>query len=297
MFPTTLMNLGFKDSIYSELSFDPATNSYIIPDINSTSYSDASDLVNLFVISRITDEGFLQQIISLGDNSINQLFSRPYGANFFNIGKRVDGDFAQLLSINSEIGNISFSPEYYEINPTSTNNPTRILGTSKNPAIAVWFSSTTANLQTKDYVTTGRINFRSAGNTQNYPYYYGIKTQVVPFYQWGLNGNSSTIFGNQYNTWATNNNDIVQGKGYQLLDRTNITTPTYFISKNLSSNPNTDDLNKRGYIFSVDVNGNYSETGVSSKNFIVGAPFHFYFGVIKGQTSLDLFKRKYTVDE
>jgi hypothetical protein len=74
MFPTTIANLGYKDSFYSELSYDPSTKAYIIPDIDSTSYGDTSDLINLFVISRITDEGFLQKIISFGDSSLNQLF-------------------------------------------------------------------------------------------------------------------------------------------------------------------------------------------------------------------------------
>jgi hypothetical protein len=272
----------------------------VIPDINSTSYSDPSDLVNLFVISRITDESFLSQIISLGDNSIDQLFSRPKGSgalSLFSPQKRVDGDFAQLLSINSEIGNISFSPEFYEINPSTTNNPTQILGTASNPTIAVWFSSTTDNLQTKDYLTPGRIDFRSSDNTMYYPYPYGIKSQVVPFYQWELE-NDAVIFGTQYNTWATDRDDIVQGREYQSLDRTDITKPTYFISSNLSSSPNIDDLNKRGYIFSVDpVTGNYSVTKASSSKFIVGGPFHFYFGTVKGASALDKFKTKYSVVE
>jgi len=303
MFPTTIMNLGFKDIIYSELSFDPSTKAYVIPDINSTSYSDPSDLVNLFVISRITDEGFLASIISLGDNSIDQLFSRPKGSGSFSIfspQKRVDGDFAQLLSINSEIGNISFSPEFYEIDPATTNNPTQILGGPENPTIAVWFSSTTDNLQTKDYLTPGRIDFRNSDNTGYYPYPYGIKSQVVPFYQWNLTQNpkQASIFGGQYNTWATGQLDIVQGKGYQSLDRTEITKPTYFISSNLSSSPTTDDLNKRGYIFSVDpVTGNYSLGGYNTTKFIVGAPFQFYFGTVKGASALDKFKTKYSVVE
>jgi hypothetical protein len=346
MFPTTIMNLGFKDIIYSELSFDPSTRAYVIPDINSTSYSDPSDLVNLFVISRITDEGFLASIISAGDNSIDQLFSRPQGSgtlSLFSPKKRVDGDFAQLLSINSEIGNISFSPEYYEIQTGTTNNPTQILGTASNPTIAVWFSSTTDNLQTKDYLTPGRIDFRSDNNSVYYPYNYGIKSQVVPFYQWKLS-NTSTIFGSQYNTWATTKDDIVQGKAYQSLDRTNITTPSYFMSNNLSSNPTIDDLGKRGYIFSttfcyegvtaggpysyVDCSGNiqtgsvagvtvkyqsinfgvitptttpptllYSTQSPRSSKFIVGAPFQFYFGTVKGASALDKFKTKYSVVE
>jgi hypothetical protein len=293
MFPTTIANLGYKDSFYSELSYDPSTKAYIIPDIDSTSYGDTSDLVNLFVISRITDESFLAQILSVGDNSINQLFSRP-GPNSGFAVRRVDGDFAQLLSINSEIGNINFSPEYYDTSP-----PTSILGSASEPIMAVWFSSTTQNLQTKDYLTPGRINFRGNNNVGYYPYPYGIKSQVVPFYQWELN-NTNTIFGNQYNNWATDESDIVQGKKYQSLDRTEIpgATPSYFISSNLSSSPDIDDLNKRGYIFSVNpTTGEYSPTGVKSSKFIVGAPFQFYFGIIKGESALDKFKTKYSISE
>jgi hypothetical protein len=292
MFPTTIANLGYKDSFYSELSFDPSTRAYIIPDIDSTSYGDTSDLVNLFVISRITDESFLAQILSVGDNSVNQLFSRPDKKSDFAL-RRVDGDFAQLLSINCEIGNINFSPEYYDTSP-----PTSILGTAEEPIMAVWFSSTTDNLQTKDYLTPGRINFRSSDNTGYYPYPYGIKSQVVPFYQWKLANGTTTIFGNQYNNWATEEGDIVQNKKYQSLDRTDIVNPTYFISSNLDSSPNVDDLNKRGYIFSVDSNGDYSETGRDNSNkFIVGAPFQFYFGIIKGESALDKFKTKYAISE
>ena len=108
----------------------------------------------------------------MGDNSINQLFSRDE--------RRIDGDLAQLMSINSEIGNINFSPEYYDNVPGETNQPTQILGTARNPTIAVWFSSTTEDLQTKDYLTPGKINFRGQDNIGYYPYPYEIKSQQVP---------------------------------------------------------------------------------------------------------------------
>ena len=294
MFPTTIINLGFKDAFYSEITFDPATKAYVIPSINSTSYGDTSDLINLFVISRITDESFLKQIISVGDSSLNQLFSRPNGSNTLipSDKARVDGDLAQLLSINSEIGNVNFSPEYYEIQPV--NSPTNILGTASDPVIAVWYSSTTEDLQTKDYLTPGRINFRGANNVGYYPYPYGIKSQVVPNYQWKLN-NTNTIFGNQLNNWATGISDIVQNRPYQSQDRTQLGSPTYFIPSVYG--PGGDDLNARGYIFSVDASGNYIPTGASSQQFIVGAPFHFYFGIVKGNSALDKFKTKYSVIE
>jgi hypothetical protein len=284
LYPTTVINLGMKDDFYSEITFDPSTRGFILPNINPTSYGDTSDLINLFVISRITDENFLQQLVPAGDNSINQLFSRPE--------RRIDGDLAQLLSINSEIGNINFSPEYYDIESGDTNPPTQILGTDKNPTIAVWFSSTTEDLQTKDYLTPGRINFRGTDDIGYYPYPYGIKSQVVPFYQWNLK-NTNLIFGNQYNDWATASSDIVQNVRYQSLDRYASDTP-YFWSNNSESN----DLNARGYIFNVNgTNGQYIATGALKQKFVVGAPFQFYFGTIVGETALDKFKTKYSVDE
>jgi hypothetical protein len=277
LFPTTIINLGMKDSFYGEITFEPDTKAFVIPNIDTTSYGDTSDLINLFVISRITDEGFLRQIIPVGDNSLNQLFSRPE--------KRIDGDLAQLMSINSEIGNINFSPEFY------TGGTATILGTSRDPIVAVWFSSTTEDLQIKDYLTPGKINFRGNNNVGYYPYPYGIKSQIVPFYQWRLD-NTATIFGNQKNTWATDSADIIQNTYYQGLDRSSANTK-YFQNQSSSIS----DLNARGYIFSVDSSGNYISTGVVNQQFLVGAPFQFYFGVVKGESSLDKFKTKYSIGE
>jgi len=290
LYPTTIVNLGIKDYFYSEITFDPSTKGYIIPNIDSTSYGDTSDLINLFVISRITDESFLSQIIPLGDNSIDQLFSRP--------SKRIDGDLAQLMSINSEIGNVNFSPEYYEIRPGEI-NATNILGTPSDPIMAVWYSSSTQDLQTKDYLTPGRIDFRGTNNNGYFPFAYGVKSQLTPFYQWKLASGSSTVFGNQNNNWATDSADITQSY-YQSLDRAATNTKYYLNGTSIAN-----DLTARGYIYSVDgnvtsyptVGGRYTSTPQTSSRFLVGAPFQFYFGVVKGQSALDRFKTKYSIDE
>jgi hypothetical protein len=290
LYPTTIINLGMKDYFYSEITFDPSTKGYILPNINPTSYGDTSDLVNLFVISRITDGTFLGKVLGAGDDGIDQLFSREQ--------KRIDGDLAQLLSINSEIGNINFSPEYYEIFPGRI-NPTTILGSPEFPTMAVWFSSTTQDLQTKDYLTPGRIDFRGANNVGYYPYPYGIKSQLVPFYQWQLASNSNLIFGNENNTWATNTADITQNN-YQSLDRTGTSTKYYLNGTSVAN-----DLTARGYIYSVDgnvasyptVGGRYISTPQNKSRFLVGAPYQFYFGVVKGESALDRFKTKYSLDE
>ena len=164
----------------------------------------------------------------------------------------------------------------------------------------MWYSSTTENLQTKDYLTPGRINFRGANNVGYYPYPYGIKSQVVPFYQWKLDPQNGTIFGTQSNNWATNSSDIVQNRPYQSMDRLTIngpSTPSYF-TPGVYSPTNNNDLISKGYIFNIDINGNYIDSITTSyPKFIVGAPFHFYFGTVKGASALDKFKTKYSIDE
>jgi len=291
LFPTTIINLGIKDDFYQEIIFDPSARGYIMNTLNPTSYSDTSDLVNLFVISRITDEGFLSQIIPAGDNGLDQLFSRP--------DKRIDGDLAQSMSINSEYGVIPFSPEYYRVYGTSS-DPVVILGGLDNPTMGIFFSSTTVDLQNKDFLTPGVIDFRPSNNTNAITYPYGIKSQYVPFYQWGLKQPSiQSIFGSQYNNWVTSQTDNINTSGifgynYQSLDRRNVGTPSYFIG----SNTQVSDIYERGYIFNVKPNGDYSySAGTYPNKFLVSAPFHFYFGINVGLTALDKFKTKYSVGE
>jgi hypothetical protein len=283
LFPTTIMNLGMKGSFYDEIIFDPATSGYVVNELNPTSYSDTSDLVNLFVISRIANQNFMNLLAGLNSNSnLNQLFSRPE--------KRIDGDLAQSMSINSEFGVIPFSPEYYYATG-NIGDPVEILGSVNNPTMGIFFSSTTDNLQYKDFLTPGIIDFRPNPTTNAITFYYGIKSQEIPLYQWGLN-NGSSIFGDEKNDWRTDISDIVPQK-YQSLDRRNRVTPTYFVGTNSLLN----DIYERGYIFNVDTTGNYSNnSGTFPSQFIVGAPFHFYFGLIKGQTALDKFKTKYSLD-
>jgi hypothetical protein len=166
--------------------------------------------------------------------------------------------------------------------------------------MGIFFSSTTFDLQNKDYLSPGIINFRPNVNSNAVATYeYGIKSQKVPFYQWELKGSVNTIFGTEKNDWATSDNDIFS-QNYQSLSRRNAdstSNPSYFMGKAAYG---LGDIYKRGYLFSVDNNGVYSTTVDNydgSNNFLVGAPNHFYFGTIKGESALDKFKTKYSVDE
>jgi hypothetical protein len=299
LYPTTIVNLGIKDDFYQEILFDPSSKGYIMKSLNPTSYSDTSDLVNLFVISRITDESFLKRIITFGNNSVQQLFTRTTSRDILGRRRRIDGDLAQLLSINSEFGVIPFSPEFYPVTG-SNSDPVRIVGPLDNPTMVVFFSSTTQDLQSKDYLSPGVIDFRPSNNANAITYKYGIKSQEVPFYQWNLVPKTqSGIFGTERNNWITNSSGIFS-RNYQSLDRRDIITPSYFIPPNYP----VSDTFARGYIFNVSGSSynNYvyslgSELTDVSRQVLVGAPNHFYFGVIKGETALDKFKEKYSIDE
>jgi hypothetical protein len=294
LFPTTIINLGIKDDFYKEIIFDPSAKGYIMKSLVPTSYSDTSDLVNLFVISRITDEGFLRQIISFGDNALQQLFSRDGSS------RRIDADLAQTMSINSEYGVIPFSPQFYSVTG-AVDDPVQILGDLSKPTMAVFFSSTTQDIQNKDYLTPGVIDFRPSNNANAITYPYGIKSQEVPYYQWNIKSTATAgVFGEQGNNWATNVNDIFSRK-YQSLDRRAIIKPSYMIPSIYSIS----DLFARGYLFNGSATtasnltyvanaGNWSNP---TTKFLVGAPNHFYFGLIKGETALDKFKELYSIDE
>ena len=294
LFPTTIVNLGIKDDFYQEIVFDASAKGYIMKSLQPTSYSDTSDLVNLFVISRITSGGFLSQLLSGLNGSLNKLFTRPQ--------LRIDGDLAQSMSINSEYGVIPFSPEYYSVYGVTT-DPVVILGSLDNPTMGVFFSSTTVDLQNKDFLTPGIINFRPTNNSNAITYQYGIKSQTVPFYQWQLKqgiGSPTSIFGSEGNNWKTNQSSTTSASGifgyrYQSLSRRNTSYPSYFSGPNIGLG----DIYQRGYIFNVNSSGGYSFSmdGVQNSSFLVSAPYHFYFGLINGETALDKFKTKYSIDE
>ena len=66
--PTTIMELGPRDEFTKEIALSPEFEGYIIDTIKSTSYQDPSDVVNLFLLSRLVNTSFLEQLISLGLN-------------------------------------------------------------------------------------------------------------------------------------------------------------------------------------------------------------------------------------
>lgn len=266
-FPTTIMDLGPRDQFTKEICANPQFEGYLMETFQSTSFNDTSDLLQLFIISRLINSNFLAQMLGIGDASINRMFSRSED--------RIDGDIAQLFSINSEYGVEGFSDDVY-------NDDALYVAGSGDALVGVFFTGSTEN---RIKLTPGITTF-----TPTLTNYFGYpKTQVVPFYLWKL-ANTNTIFGSDENEWQTN----LQGSGfykqkYQTMSFYQAPFSNYF---------NTTNYGKKGYIYNTDSNG-YTASfppGQDDK-FVVGAPYHFYFGLFKGKSVMNRYITKYIFNQ
>jgi hypothetical protein len=271
-FPTTIMDLGARDEFTKEICTNPDFEGYIVDTIKSTSYNDTSDLLQLFIVSRLINTNFLQQIFNFGDASINRMFSRSED--------RMDGDIVQLFSINSEYGVEGFDEDSYD------GVGDIYIATAGDATLGVFFTSSTEN---RIVVSPGITTF-----TPTLTNYFGYpKTQEVPFYQWKLNqGSVTSIFGSDLNEWETN----LLGSGgfysqkYQDLSFYQSPFSQYF------NNLNT---GRRGYIYNSTPAGATDETmpAGQSNSFLVGSPYHFYFGLGKGKSSINRYITKYILNQ
>ena len=266
-FPTTIMDLGPRDQFTKEICTSPQFEGYLMESLKASSYNDTSDLLQLFIISRLINTNFLTQMLGAGDASINRMFSRSED--------RIDGDIAQLFSINSEYGVEGFSDDVYD-------DDTLYVAGSGDSLLGVFF---TGNTENRIKLTPGITTFSpTLTNYFGYP-----KTQEVPFYLWKL-ASTNTIFGSDNNDWATG----LQGSGfykqkYQTMSFYQAPFSNYFNSTNYG---------KKGYIYNSDNNG-YSASFPPGQNnsFVVGAPYHFYFGLGKGKTAVNRYITKYILNQ
>jgi hypothetical protein len=316
LFPTTIMDLGPRNEIAKYLSLTNEYNGYNVNKIPSTSFGDIDDILNLFIISRLANTSFLGQLLGLGGANILSYFTRekdvnyPYHPGNVKNKRMVDSDYAQLISINSEIGVAPFDSENYpDITPAPPQQSIFFNGgNNADGVIGIFFSSDT---QVRDYLSPRRtILSDSLGSTaycsfEDLP----IKTQNVPFYQWNISNTSDpNIFGTQKNYWYTdgiisqNINTVYHQYGYQLQDRLNPNS-RYFRGTNTSQTKYY-----KGYIYSVDGNGDIVAKDLNIQNIwsqntpipeaiTVGGPFYFYFGLKRGASAMDRFIQKWVDTE
>jgi len=289
LFPTTIMDLGPRDIYTQEIVLSNEYDGYTMNKLNSTTYGDISELLNLFLISRLSNLSFIRKMI--GGANVNSFFTREQNG----LGIRmIDGDYAQMDSINSELGVAPFEPENYPL----TNQIYYNGGTSSDGVFGIFFSSDT---QIRDYITPKRtiivdgLPVSNSCSFESFP----VKSQKVPFYQWNIkvNGDGDSIFGSQLNDWYSNEIDSngFFSYEYQSLDRL-YQNSRYFRTNNVSKTNYY-----KGYIYSVDGSGNLSggvsgwdyNTNPNPRAVTVGSPFHFYFGLKKGKSAFDRFASKW----
>ena len=191
-----------------------------------------------------------------------------------------------MLSINSEWKILPFVSDIVNSNDQifigkETSSP------SSKPVFGVFFNQSEDSLRYRKVMSPGIETYQFTPVLVEDDFGYP-KSQVVPFYRWRISS-SSTIFGTENNNWFTNTtNGTFFTKKYQDLD---------FVSPNEKYTTTTTNL---GYLTNYDLAGNPDPNPLNVTNgtpggnpFLVGAPYHFYFGLNVGKTALDIFYKLY----
>jgi hypothetical protein len=287
-FPTTIMDLGPRDKFINQICGDSNLNGYLADQIKSTSYQDNSDLIQMGFISRLLSSSVWDQIFPVGNPSGGSSEGKGI-VQFFNSnrkGDRVDGDFAQALSINSEWKVAPYLEENYPNNFLYIGNDAT---PDQRPVFGIFYSSSTEDYRYRRQLSPGiEIFSNKCGGVFNF---YGYSSdQVVPHYRWSITGPTNSIFGTENNNWDTNvlPNGGFFNKHYQDLD---FNTDPYFRKPINSEN--------YGFITNFDSNNNpqitYTDVvnGQPNSSILVGAPHYFYFGLTNGNTAIDKFIKLY----
>jgi hypothetical protein len=110
-FPTTIMDLGPRSGFLQELVMSDEYDGYLVNKLDTSTYSHVDEILNLFIVSRFMDNNFL-------DNLLGAFNIIAYFKNNRNGRLLIDADYAQLISINSELGVAPFQSSNYPDAPT-----------------------------------------------------------------------------------------------------------------------------------------------------------------------------------
>ena len=271
MYPTTIIDLGPRNNYMQEIVMSDEFDGYVASKLGPTTFQDVSDLLQLFIISRLGNLSTLDIFlggVGLGGAKIESFFNRNEESGVLGIGgtSMVDADYAQMVAINSELGVIPFDKiNYKDYTQTGIQDPVFIAGnTFRTVIIGVFYR---ADLQLRDYISPKRTIIDGLAsinpnliencvaddgincNVNNFP----VKSQRVPFYNWDIRtgGPNNTIFGSQHNDWYSDPiNSGFMSHRYQDLHREQ---PQ---SRYFRTEPNTLGLNYYpGFISAVEASG------------------------------------------
>ena len=305
-FPTTVVDMGPRDSFINEIccSGIDGFGAYYADQIKSSSYQDNSDIIQLGFLSRILNDGVRQRIIPIGagqnnteGKGIEQFFNSTRG------GYRIDGDWAQMLSINSEWKVLPFITEnvpnnsYIYFGDNLNGASSGVAPEQIKPVLGLFFTANTPEIRYRKIMSPGieTYNFNPLIEEK-----FGYsKSQVVPHYKWWIKRPSiyvgtPNIFGSEDNNWYTQvYSSGFFKKKYQDLD---FTTPSEKYMTTQTKFGYIASFNQAGGTLPITPLGNIlqGDPGTNSTDaVVVGAPYHFYFGLNNGKTAVDRFYKLY----
>jgi hypothetical protein len=143
LYPVTVMDLGPKNKYIQELVNSDVYDGYIADKIPSTTYQNIETFLNILILSRLISSNFIQLLIPSSsfaggndaegndDPSVGAFFQNKRWSNGqlfaigpFNLPGLIDGDYAQMVSINSEIGILEFDKAPSKLTSSSISPPT-----------------------------------------------------------------------------------------------------------------------------------------------------------------------------
>ena len=278
-FPTSVVDLGPRLTWINEICIDASldVNCSISRSIGTSSYKGIDDLMEYVIQSKEVKEKGALDVQNLFD-------SRGYG--------QIDGDVAQLLNFNTQVGIYPFEYE-------TSNSPYTALYANLfdgKGAVGVNFVYSEDDPNTVILESRGDL-VRRCLNTAGR---LGDNSQKVPYYMWDTYGHGfGEIGGTESTKYASEVQSYFTGKVY--------TQRLQEFKANLNPDPNqdpTDNIYFDPYILPpirdcIEVNGVKSKTNDNYKEYKVngqirhlmelGGPFHYYFGLRKRDTAFDKF--------
>jgi hypothetical protein len=182
-YPTTVLDLGPKYFWTKEVVLKADYYGYTVDKIPNSTWNEVSNIFQTFVISRLINTNFWNLVLSTGNASINNFFSRNKD--------RVDGDYAQMLQINSQYGIKPFNEGNYIDDPQIPgDNPIYISKDLQgNPIFGIFYDSYPTD---RDIISPRRID-RTTTGFNLIADYLGTKSQEVPFYLWKNNAYNASF--------------------------------------------------------------------------------------------------------
>lgn len=295
-YPTAVMDLGPRQTWINEVCVDPEldVNCSVTRSIGNTSYKGIDDLMEYIIESKEIKERGRLDISDLFDNRGHL---------------QIDGDIAQLLNFNTQAGIYPF--EFEELD-----SPYTALYTDRfdgRGAVGIDFIYSVDNPGTQIIEFDGK-QLRLCINE---PGRLGDCSQKIPYYKWETFGNGfgdskSTLAGydptsgktseiQSYITWHIYNQRLQEFKANLNPDLNDIRWDNDYIG-----NDSTDSVTP--YLLPpirdcIDLgegpkkyNDNYKEYSIDGHRrhaMEIGVPFHFNFGLKKGNTAFDKFLESY----